>query len=343
VVTVVPQVDRDQLGVLLLTRACIAAKVSAWHASKVIERAGSPWPVFEGDFEPLNQWELQVVTAAHQFPDRQAEEAKLEHEAKGWLEQGLRITTVLDDDYPLNLRFIWDRPPFLLYRGELSRSDAYALAVVGTRNPSEEGVRRASKLATLLVDAGVTVLSGLARGIDTAAHRATLAAGGRTIAVLGSGLERIYPKENTELAEEVAEHGALVSQFFPQTPPTRGTFPLRNTVTSGLGQGTIVVEATHTSGARLQARLAIEHGKHAFLLKSLVEQYEWAEQFARKPRVVVITDVEEVLSYLTPAEDLDAHWRREADAIREATAEPPEFVQQRLAHKRDADQTQLPL
>lgn len=341
--TVQAEITRDQLGVLLLTRACIAGKVSAWHASKAIERAGSPWPIFKPGFEPINRWEFEVATAAQQFAGRTEEQAKLEQEAATWPERGYCLTTVLDDDYPVNLRFIWDRPPFLFYRGELRAADAYALAVVGTRNPTDDGRRRAGKMAGLLVDAGVTVLSGLALGIDTAAHRAALAAGGRTIAVLGSGLDRIYPKDNTNLVEEIVERGAVVSQFFPQTPPTRGTFPLRNTVTSGLGQGTIVVEASHTSGARLQARLAIEHGKHAFLLKSLVESYDWAEQFARKPGVIVVSDVEEVLGYLTPAEDLEARWRRDGEAIREATAEPPDLVQQRLEHRRDRDQTQLPL
>jgi DNA processing protein len=179
--------------------------------------------------------------------------------------------------------------------------------------------------------------------IDTEAHRAALSAGGRTIAVMGNGLERVYPADNARLADEITEHGAVVSQFFPATPPTKGTFPLRNTVTSGMGQGTIVIEASHTSGARLQARLAIEHGKHAFLLKSLVDAYEWAGEFARKDRVVIVSDVEEVLEYLTPVDQLEERLRNDAHAIREATAEPPEFVQQRMRHRRDRGQTQLPL
>src|SRR5438270_14060737 len=108
----------------------------------------------------------------------------------------------------------------------------------------------------------------------------------------------MYPKDNEALADAIAERGAVFSQFFPSTPPTRRTFPLRNVVTSGMGQGTIVIEANQTSGARLQARLAIEHGKRALLLRSLVEEYEWAREFASKGGAVVIDDVDEVLAML---------------------------------------------
>lgn len=336
--------EHEQLGILLLARACIKGKVSLWHASKVLERVGSAWPVFDDPMlEPTNRFEFEVRDAARRFTDRRPDEEKrLQGALQRWKKGGIRLTTVLDeDDYPVNLRFIWDRPPFLLYQGALRREDSYALAVVGTRNPSDDGRRRAAKMAKLLVDQGVTVLSGLAVGIDTEAHEAALAAGGRTIAVLGSGFERIYPKENAGLAEVISSRGALVSQFFPDTPPTRGTFPLRNTVTSGLGQGTIVVEASATSGARLQARLALEHGKRVFLLSSLVERYEWADAFARKSGAVVVRGVEEVLAYLDRPDELEARWRRDGEAIRAETAEPPAFVQQRLTHRADRDQTQL--
>jgi DNA processing protein len=342
-VTLPSAISSEQRGILLLARACLAAKVSLWQASKVVERVGSAWPVFEPGPEPENRWEFEVLHAARHYAEREAEDERLSEAVVEWTRQGLRLVTVLDEAYPLNLRFIWDRPPFLFVRGELEPSDAYALAVVGTRNPSDDGRRRAGKMAALLVERGITVLSGLALGIDTEAHRATLAAGGRTIAVLGSGFDKIYPKENAALADEIAGRGAVVSQFFPTTPPTKGTFPLRNAVMSGMGQGTIVVEASQTSGARLQARLAIEHSKRAFLLKSLVERYEWAEEFARKERVVVIGEVDEVLAYLTPPDDLQLTWRRDKEAIREATAEPPLFVQQRLAHRADRDQTRLAL
>ena len=226
----------------------------------------------------------------------------------GWLTT-MKLTTVMDDDYPLNLRAIPNLPPFLFYRGHLSEDDAYSVAVVGTRGPSASGLKRARRMAGLLAERGVTVLSGLARGIDTAAHEATLAAGGRTIAVLGSGLLRIYPPENRDLADRIASDGAVASQFFPETPPAAYNFPRRNVVTSGMGQGTVVIEASATSGARMQARLALEHNKKVFLLKSLVDEHAWAKSFARRGALVV-GDVDDVLRHL-----------RSTDAIREGTAQ----------------------
>ena len=178
-------------------------------------------------------------------------------------------------------------------------------------------------MARLLVAEGVTVLSGLARGIDTEAHETALDSGGRTIAVLGSGIDRIYPPENAGLAEAITERGAVISQFFPGTPPSRGTFPLRNAVTSGLGQGTLVVEASKTSGARLQARLACEHGKAAFLLRSLVEEHEWARGFRDKYRAHVVSDVQDVLPHLRRPGDLRAQSEGNGDGSRESSAAPP--------------------
>lgn len=219
---------------------------------------------------------------------------------------GIRVTTVLDDDYPVNLRVIPNLPPFLFYRGELEDDDAYSVAVVGTRVPSDEGVARARKMATRLAQHGVTVLSGLARGIDTAAHEATLEAGGRTIAVLGSGIRKVYPRENDELAARVAAAGAVVSQFWPDSPPTSYTFPRRNIVMSGMGQGTVVIEASSTSGAKLQARYAIEHGKQVFLLSSLVTSRDWARRYLGRPRVYEVSDVDDIIRFLRSPADVRA-------------------------------------
>ena len=211
---------------------------------------------------------------------------------------GIRLTTVLDDDYPTNLRTIYNLPPFLFYRGTLQPDDARSVAVVGPRAPSPEGFSRAERMARLLVEAGVTVLSGLARGIDTAAHGACLDAGGRTIAVLGSGIRRVYPPENAELADRIADNGAVVSQFWPDSAPATYTFPRRNVVTSGMSQGTVVIEASATSGAKMQARLAIEHGKQVFLLRSLVTEREWARRYLQRPRVHEVSDVPDILRLL---------------------------------------------
>jgi DNA processing protein len=218
---------------------------------------------------------------------------------------GAQLVTVLDDGYPANLRVIFNLPPFLFYRGELQRGDARSVAVVGTRDASREGLTGAKRMARLLADAGVTVVSGLAAGIDTAAHQQTLEQGGRTIAVLGTGILHTYPKENVALAERIADAGALVSQFWPSQPPTRYTFPRRNVVTSGISQGTVVIEASRTSGAKMQARLALEHGKQVFLIRRLVTNQEWARQYIGRGALEV-QEVEDVLSRLRSLEQMEA-------------------------------------
>lgn len=215
---------------------------------------------------------------------------------------GADLVTVMDEGYPANLRLVPNLPPFLFYLGEIREDDARSVAVVGTRRPSEKGLERAARMSRLLAEQGVTVISGMARGIDTAAHRAALAAGARTIAVFGTGITRCYPAENRGLAEEIAASGALVSQFWPTRPPGRDTFPRRNVVTSGISQGTVVIEASSTSGAKMQARLAIEHGKKVFLVQSLVTSQPWAMDYVHKRGAIEVADVDEVISRLAAPE-----------------------------------------
>ena len=208
------------------------------------------------------------------------------------------LVTVLDPEYPANLRAIFNLPPFLFVRGDFTTGDRRSLAVVGTRQATERGLSTAASLAAALAQSEVTVVSGLARGIDTAAHRATLDAGGRTIAVLGVGIAaKCYPAENADLAEQIVESGALVSQFFPTRGPGRDTFPRRTVVTSGISQGTVVIEASSTSGAKMQARLALQHGKRVFLLKSLVTDQLWARTYLGRGAIEV-DDPSDVVRWL---------------------------------------------
>ncbi len=233
--------------------------------------------------------------------ERARQEVAAAHETAG-----AKLVTVLDDEYPPNLRLIFNLPPFLFYRGRLEQSDARSVAVVGTRRGSDEGVRRAGKMSWTLVREGVAVVSGLAVGIDAAAHRAALDAGGRTIAVIGTGILKNYPAKNRALAEEIAERGAVVSQFWPTQPPSKISFPLRNITMSGLSQGTVVIEASNTSGAKMQARAALQHGKLAFLVDSLVTQQPWAQEYiARYPaRALRIFDVQDVVDRLRSADNV---------------------------------------
>lgn len=206
---------------------------------------------------------------------------RAKRDVEAWKKTGHDVRSVLDPTYPQNLHAIFNKPPILFFAGEWDeQADARAVAVVGTRKPTPEGVRRAGQLSRDLVRGGFTVISGLAKGIDTAAHTSALQAGGRTAAVMGTGIDLRYPAENAPLAEAILKSGAaLISQYFPLQPPTRWTFPKRNVVMSGLCLATVVVEAGVTSGARMQARVALQHGRSVFLLHSLVQDHEWAKKY----------------------------------------------------------------
>jgi DNA processing protein len=228
------------------------------------------------------------------------------------LDAGVALCTVNDEAYPATLRLVYNLPPFLFVRGQLRRQDLLSVAVVGTRRASDAGRGRAADLARSLCERDVTVVSGLARGIDTAAHRAALEAGGRTVAVVGTGILRCYPAENRALAEEIASRGAVVSQFWPATPPAPYTFPRRNITMSGLAQGTAVIEATAISGAKMQARLALEHGKKVFLLRTLTEDQPWAMKYVQERGAVLVDEVEDIVTVLASPEKIDAADARRA-------------------------------
>lgn len=221
----------------------------------------------------------------------------VESEIVGWESAGMHFVTLLDPDYPGQLLTIHQRPPFLMWQGAPDQSDARGVAIVGTRQASPEGVRRAEALAGGLARRGITVVSGLAAGIDSAAHRGALTAGGRTVAVIGTGLRRSYPRENADLQKRIAREGMVLSQFLPDGPPTKISFPMRNAVMSGYAAATVVVEASWKSGARMQARLALEHGRPVFLVQSLL-RLDWAQDYARRPGATVIRDVDDVVARL---------------------------------------------
>ncbi len=176
---------------------------------------------------------------------------------------GARLVTFTSPDYPKSLFQIGDPPPFLYVKGEL-RSREQAIAIVGSRRATGYGLQTTGQLAESLARHGIAVVSGLARGVDTAAHRGALAAGGRTIGVLGCGIDRIYPPENRALFEEVIKNGCLVSEFSLGTLPLAENFPRRNRIISGLSMGVLVVEATEKSGSLITAQYALEHGREVF-------------------------------------------------------------------------------
>jgi DNA processing protein len=186
-------------------------------------------------------------------------------------EQNVQIVVESESAYPPALRTIPDPPGVLFVRGEIVESDGLAVAIVGTRHATQYGVAQAERLAAGLARAGYTVVSGLARGIDAAAHRGALKAGGRTLAVLGSGVLNVYPPEHQQLAGEVIARGALIGENPPRSPPLAGAFPQRNRIITGLSLGVIVVEASERSGALISARHAMEQGREVFAMPGRVD------------------------------------------------------------------------
>lgn len=215
-----------------------------------------------------------------------------------WMSQGHTFLTILSGEYPSRLRGIHQAPPVLFARGSLLPQDV-AVSVVGSRKASDRGLDIAANVARELVTQGVTVAAGLALGIDTAAHRAALDAGGRTVAIIGTGINKTYPAANRDLHQEIASRGLLLSQFWPDAPPQKHNFLMRNATMSGYGLATVVVEAGELSGARAQARMAVEHGRPVILTDMVVSKNGWAQALVGRPGIHVASDLRSVLDVLT--------------------------------------------
>lgn len=223
-----------------------------------------------GDVE--RAWHAPAEALARAGLDRRSLENLLETRARMDLDRevrrvaavGAHILTWEDEGYPKLLAEIPDPPPVLYVRGELRPEDAWAVAVVGTRRASTYGREVTRRLVTVLAQSGVTIVSGLARGIDAVAHQTALEAGGRTMAVLGCGIDLVYPPEHRELARRIAAQGALVTEYPPGTPPEPGNFPPRNRIISGLSLGVLITEAGRDSGALITADYAAEQGRDVF-------------------------------------------------------------------------------
>lgn len=261
------------------------------HYAALVEMAGSALAVLHGDFEePGDPQHRLFDIGPSDPPDLDAIVAEIQQ----WRDEEMSLISILDDEYPANLRSIHNRPPFLFVRGVLVPDDQRSIAVVGTRSATSQGLASAAEIATGIASAGYTVVSGLAAGIDAAAHEATLRANRRTIAVIGTGLRKAYPPENARLQRRLGEESAVISQFWPDAHPTKTSFPMRNVVMSGLALATVVIEASGESGARMQARFALEHGRPVFLLESLLT-HKWARDYALRPGTHVVSSASEIV------------------------------------------------
>lgn len=230
--------------------------------------------------------------------------ASAAEDVRSWAARGYRLISILDEDYPARLRGIHQAPPFIFTLGTVLADDP-AVSVVGSRQASGQGLAMAAKVARELTARKMTVISGLAHGIDSAAHQATLDAGGRAVAVIGTGIARTYPPENRVLQQEIAKRGLVLSQFWPDAPPQKHTFLMRNATMSGYGLATVVIEAGEKSGARVQARMAVEHGRQVILTDQVVVRNEWAQALLGRPGVHVASSVDGVVETV---EQVAAMW-----------------------------------
>jgi len=209
----------------------------------------------------------KTIKAIKDFPAQEIGENELSKAER----LGVSILTVGDQSYPRNLLQIYDHPPLLYVRGKLREKDSLGVAIVGSRKGSPYGRVVTKRICKELSSAGVTVVSGMARGIDTIAHLGALEAGGRTIAVLGCGVDIVYPPENKKVFFDIIDHGAVVSEFPLSTPPEGKNFPRRNRIISGLSLGVVIVEATADSGSLITAFHALEQGRDVFAVPGNVD------------------------------------------------------------------------
>jgi DNA processing protein len=214
-----------------------------------------------------------------------------------WGRAGHEFVTFFEDDYPQQLATAFDNPLILFYAGTLA-DDFSSFAIVGSREPSEQGLRFAGALAAAAAHSGVTVVSGLARGIDRAAHDAALDAGGRTVAVIGTGPDRCYPPEHESLQRRIAADGLVVSQFPPGATITRANFPIRNATMSAYSAMTVIVEAGENSGTKNQAAAAVKHGRPLVLTRHVATGTTWGRKYLDEGKDVTVA--------ATPEEAMDA-------------------------------------
>ena len=216
-------------------------------------------------------------------------------------ETGIKVLTIDSVEYPGQLKNIFDCPPVLYMKGDILEEDKYAIGIVGTRMPTHYGKLHAENISAGLAKKGFTIVSGLARGIDSAAHKGALQAGGRSVAVMGSGLDVPYPPENYVLMQSLAESGAVVSEFPPGTGPNRENFPRRNRIISGLSMGVLVVEAGKGSGSLITANYALEQGKEVFSIPGNISSaVSRGTNELIKNGAKVVTGIDDIIEELAP-------------------------------------------
>ncbi len=214
-------------------------------------------------------------------------------------ENGLKVHTIIEDEYPENLKNIYDPPPVIYVKGSIEKEDNLAIAIVGSRKASDYGMKTAKRIAYRLAELGITIISGMAMGIDSAAHEGAIEAKGRTIAVFGCGLKYVYPMSNLRLSEKIRENGALISEYPFDTAAMPGQFPARNRIISGMSLGVIVVEAGEKSGSLITADFALEQGREVFAVPGNISSpNSRGTNFLIKNGAKLVSGIEDIIEEL---------------------------------------------
>ena len=261
---------------------------------KLIEHYGTAERVFHASLTELEATGMRAVSAQSIATGKSLELAQ--QECTKAVEARARILSLSDPEYPQRLKEIYDPPVILFVKGSIDVLAQPGIAMVGTRHPTPYGSGMAERLSTDLAARGLVIISGLARGIDTASHRGAVAAKGKTIAVLGTGIDVMYPKENTRLTEQiVALGGALITEFPVGTPPTPQNFPIRNRIISGMSAGVLVVEAAEYSGTRITSRLALEQNRDVYAVPgNVTNKNSWGPNTLIKQGAKLVATWEDV-------------------------------------------------
>lgn len=230
-------------------------------------------------------------------PDSERIHTSALRDVEQWIAAGELPLSWLDPDYPQQLREVHDFPPVIFVRGKLVQPD-HGICIVGSREAGRASIEAAREMSRLVVSKGGTVVSGLAKGIDAAAHSEALACGGRTVAVIGNGIDHYYPAENRRLQHAIEDRGLVLSQFWPGSAPTKFSFPMRNAVMSAYANATIIISAKEKSGTRHQAKQAAAHGRPLVVSRSVYENTSWGRKLVDDPSVLarVAYSVEESVS-----------------------------------------------
>jgi DNA processing protein len=269
------------------------------HSKRLIDRYRTPLAIFRASRSELEGAGLSPSVAQSIVSGCTFDEAA--EQQQGMLNCGAELIPMTAAEYPPLLREIFDPPIALFARGRTELLGTLMLGVVGTRRPSTYGTVAAERLSADLANAGFTIVSGMARGIDTAAHRATLEAGGNTVAVFGCGVDTIYPAENRKLAAAIAEKGLILSEFPLGAPAYPQNFPVRNRIISGMSAGILVVEGAQYSGSSITARLALDQNREVFAVPgNITSKMSWGPTLLIKQGAKLVQEVEDVLVELSP-------------------------------------------